>query len=309
MRLTVPSTRIVALTLLAAAAALTASSASRAAEPLRWKLHSGDKFDYAIVQDMTMNVSGVPAGGSTTTMHQQLDMQWEVKEVKADGDAIIGQTIKRVRMKMTGGNGEGFEYDSDNQQPATGMAAMFAPMYEAMMQGQIDVTMTARGEVTDVKIPDQLVTALKSVPGAANMGDAATAEGFKKMFTQGAMTLPETAPTEGEKWSSDIAMAAPMMGKITVETTYLYKGTKQVDGATCAVIEPSLTTTFGGQTQVPMTVKDQSSGGQILFNEDAGRLQSSLIKQNMTLSAALGDRTIEQTIQQTTNVTLTPAAE
>ena len=189
------------------------------------------------------------------------------------------------------------------------MAATIAPMYEAMMQGQVDVTMTPRGEVTDVSIPDQVTAALKSVPGAAGMDDAATTEGFKKMFTQGAMTLPESAPTAGEKWSTNVQMNSPMMGKMVVDTTYEYQGTKDVDGATCAVIAPTLTTKFEGNATIPMTIKDQSSSGQILFNEDLGRLQSSLIKQNMTLGATIQNQTIQQTIDQTTNVTLTPAAK
>ena len=101
MRSTNPATRLIALSLLTAVAALSAASAARAAEPLRWKFNVGQKLDCAIVQDMNMAMTSGSAGQMNTTMHQQMDMQWEVKEVKSDGNAIIGQTISRVRMKMS----------------------------------------------------------------------------------------------------------------------------------------------------------------------------------------------------------------
>ena len=50
----------------------------------------------------------------------------------------------------------------------TGLAAMIAPMYKAMTKGEFEITMTARGEVKDVKIPEEVIAALKTV---ARRGD------------------------------------------------------------------------------------------------------------------------------------------
>src|SRR5688572_8284767 len=79
--------------------ALSAGSAT-AQEPLRWKFEKGSKFDYDMVQDMTIGSTGGPTGAQNVTMHQELKMVWDVQDVTKDGDAVIQQKIDRVKMKM-----------------------------------------------------------------------------------------------------------------------------------------------------------------------------------------------------------------
>ena len=55
------------------------------------------------------------------------------------GDAVIEQKIDRIRMKMTAPGGQGFDYDTDSEEPAVGMAAMVAPAMEAMTAGMVDL--------------------------------------------------------------------------------------------------------------------------------------------------------------------------
>jgi Family of unknown function (DUF6263) len=189
--------------------ALSARSAM-AQEPLRWKFEKGSKFDYDMVQDMTIGSTGGPTGAQNVTMHQELKMIWDVQEVTKDGDAVIQQKIDRVKMKMELPAPVGaIEYDSGSDKPPTGPAAMLAPMYTAMTKGAFMITMTPRGEIKDVKIPDEVVATLKASPGAAAMGDMASAEGFKKMISQGSLVLPENAPKEGEEWSTKVEVNNP----------------------------------------------------------------------------------------------------
>ena len=126
-----------------------------------------------------------------TTMRQEMNMTWDVQGVdEKTRRSRHRQKFDRVKMKMTTPVG-GFEYDSKSETAPTGLGAMIAPMYKAMTQGEFEITMTARGEVKDVKIPEEVLAALKNSPGAAAMGDIASAEGFKKMISQGALVLPE----------------------------------------------------------------------------------------------------------------------
>jgi len=218
----------------------------------------------------------------------------------------------------------GFEYDSKSEEAPTGLGAMIAPMYKAMTEGEFEITMTSRGEVKDVKIPEQVIAALKSSPGAAAMGDIASADGFKKMISQGALVLPKDAPKKGDSWSTKVEMKNPAVGKQTVETKYLYEGTKDIKGTMFALIKPQLTMSFGdapaaakeGEAkppappqQVPMKIKDQTSDGEILFNIAAGRLSSTTLKQNVTIEATVQGQPIEQKIDQKIDVTVTPAGE
>src|SRR4030042_1742020 len=99
-------TRLVVLTVLAAATALLGSSGVRAAELLRGKFRAGDKFDCAIVQDMAMAMTSGASGQMNTTMHQQMDMRWEVQKLNADGNAVLNQSISRVRMTLNAPGGQ-----------------------------------------------------------------------------------------------------------------------------------------------------------------------------------------------------------
>jgi hypothetical protein len=263
-----------------------------------------------MVQDMTITAEGGPLGQVESKMNQQLNMTWDVQEVNDQGDAVVKQKLDHVKMKMTTPGGA-FEYDSESEEAPAGLAAMIAPMYEAMTKGAFIVTMTNRGEIKDVKIPEEMLTALKNLPGAAAMGDMATAEGFKNLISQGALVLPEKAPQEGESWSNKVEMKNAMVGKQIVESTYRFEGTKEIDGETYAVIRPELKMEFADSPQPNMQLKvsEQSSGGEVLFNVEEGRLHSSKLTQDVTLEITAGGQPMKQKIKQEVDVTVAPTAE
>lgn len=181
------------------------SSISQADEPLRWKFTAGEKLEYQMTQDMKMNVDAGPAGKMAFTAAQTLNISWDVKSVNEKGDAVIEQKIDRIYKKMTAPGGEGFEYDTDSEEPAVGVAAMIAPTMEAMTAGQFDFTMSPRGDVYDAKISDELLAAIKNGPG----GEDGAVEQFKSIVSQIAFVLPENLPKPGEVWASKIAVADP----------------------------------------------------------------------------------------------------
>ncbi len=309
MRVVGNAGRIVFVAIVAVVASVFTPFSLRADEPVRWKFKQGEKLDYNMVQDMTMTMTGATIGQMSTTMQQKMDMTWDVQGVNDAGEAVINQKFARVRMKMTGPAGQGFEYDSNSDAAPTGLAAMIAPMYEAMTKGNFEITMTARGEVKDVKIPEEVLAALKNSPGAAMMGDMATPEGFQKMLMQGALVLPEKAPEKGEQWTTKLEMNNPQAGKQIVETTYTFGGTKEVDGTRFAIFNPSLKMTFEGNEMMQMKVNEQKSEGEILFNIDAGRLSSSTLKQDVAMDVTVAGQKLQQKLEQQIDVQVTPAGE
>jgi hypothetical protein len=166
--------------------------------------------------------------------------------------------------------------------------------------------MTARGEIKDVKVPKEVLDALKSSPGSAQMGDLATPEGFQKMFMQGSFTLPEKAPEKGDHWSTSVTITSPVGGKQTTETSYTYLGSKEVDGETIAQFRPAMTMSFEGTPQMQMKVKDQKSDGEMLFNEKQGRMDSMTLKQDVTMDVIVATQTLQQHINQNIQVKLEP---
>jgi hypothetical protein len=294
----------------------------QADEVLRWKFKVGEKLDYKMVQDMQMSAVGTPT--PQVSMHQEMNMTWDVQGVDdKSGEAVIRQKFERVKMKMST-PAVSFEYDSKSEEAPTGLGARIAPMYKAMTEGEFEITMTSRGEVKDVKIPEQVLAVLKNSPNAAEMGDIATSEGFKKMISQGALVLPKDAPKKGETWSTKVVTQNPPVGKQTIETVYRYDGTKDIKGTMVAVIKPELKMEFekqaaekegqpkqpASQQGIQMKIKEQNSDGEVLFNVGAGRLQSTSLKHNVTTEASVGGQPIQQQkIEQKIDVTVTPAGE
>jgi len=247
-----------------------------------------------------------------TSMRQEMNMTWDVQGVDdKTGEAVIKQKFDRIKMKMNSPIGA-FDYDSKSEEAPTGLGAIIAPMYKAMTDGEFEITMTSRGEVKDVKIPEGVLAALKNSPAAGQIGDIASSDGFKKMISQGALVLPQDPPKKGDSWKTKVEMKNPAVGVQTIETTYTYEGTKDVKGTVFALIKPVLKMEFGpaGEGQkAAMSIKDQTSTGEVLFNAAAGRLNSTTLNQKVTIEANAAGQAIQQKIDQKIEVTVSPSGE
>lgn len=308
MRTLFANARFVFVLTLAFASLAIGADRSSADDALRWKFEVGEKLNFNVEQEMTISMDGGPVGKISSTIEQQMGMTWQVEGVNETGEAVIRQKIDRVQLTNTSPVGN-FEYDSDSQEPPTGMAAMVAPMYDAMTKSDFEITITARGEVKDVKIPEEVLTALKNSPAAQQMGEMASAEGLKKMLTHGAFVLPEQMPEKGQSWSTKVELENPAAGKQTVTTTYTFDGIQDIDGVSYAVFRPELKIDFAGNDKLKLTVKDQSSDGEVLFDVKAGRLKSSKLKQGVTMDVSVAGQTMQQKIDQTINISMTPVAD
>src|SRR5262245_9024063 len=111
--------------------------------PLRWKFKLGETLDYRMVEEMTLTTRGAPLDETNTPLHQEMGMTWKVVGVKDDGEAVIEQRFHDVTLKMTGPRGEKIEYKSGGDEATASLAAMVAPIYDALTKGDFEFTMTA----------------------------------------------------------------------------------------------------------------------------------------------------------------------
>lgn len=282
-----------------------AASQSDAEDALQWKFTKGEKLDYVMTQNMDMSMNAGPQGQMKMTMKQQMDMTWEVQGIEENGNAKISQSIDRIQMKMSGP--QDVEYDSQSKEAPQGLAAMIAPSFDALTKGKFVLTMTPLGEIVDVVVPQEVVDALKNTPGAKMLGEMGSAEGLKQMMSQGSMVLPKEMPEKGSQWTHAMEIKMPMGGTQKTITTYTYEGTKDVDGTTYAVVKPTVKTTYEGNGAMTLTVKDQKSSGEILFDPKAGRMASSNLDQDMTLDVNVSGQALSQSLHQVVEVKITPA--
>lgn len=280
--------------------ALLPKQATGAEAPLTWKFAPGDEHHYRMNQKMDMTMDLGPAGEMKTGVTQIMDMVWKVEAVDEKGGAKLSQQMKRVQMDVQAPGQAAMKYDTDSAEEPTGFATMLAPMFKALVSAPFKFTMSPRGEIHEVEIPEKIAAAVKGMPGGEMMGNMMTDKGFKQMMQQAALVLPK--PEElipGHEWTTSMEMPNPQLGKITTRMTFTYKGSRKTKGQELEVFVPKLEMEFGdGNAAAMIKVEDQKTSGEILFNRTAGRLESSLLNQDMTMVINAGGREMKQKMTQ-----------
>lgn len=275
-------------------AILLAASPALGAEPLVWKWQKGDVARYLMTQSMEMDIKAGPAGAATTTMQQEMLMDWEVEEVTEDGVATIEQRVERVVMQNQAGAGQAFKYDSDSDDPPAGMAALVAPAYEAMVEHPFQMLMRPSGEVVEVTLSEELSKALDNLPGGAVSGEM-----VKQMSQQASLKFPSEPLAVGDKWTSTAEVPSPALGKMKVHTTYTYDGPREVDGKTYEAFTPAIAMELAGDagtTAIEFDTKE--STGEILFDREKGRVYRSRVLQTIDIRVKIGENEIVNTMKQ-----------
>ena len=268
--------------------------------PLLWKFAAGDEHPYRMIQNMDM-IMTPPSGEIKTGVKQQIDMTWRIEAVDEAGAAVVTQRIVRVQMDMEAPGPMEIHYDTASEKAPTGFAAMLAPMFKAMSDSPFKWTMSPRGEISNVEIPPGVGEALKKLSGGAMMGDLTTDKGFKQMMQQQVLILPNPGELQpGYKWSTAAEMENPQFGTISTKMSYTYQGPRTVKGEEFEVFKPQLELQFGeGKGGVSMDIFAQKTSGEVLFNRTAGRLESSTLNQETSMSIGVGDQNVEQKMVQT----------
>ncbi len=278
-----------------------ASAPARGDETLRWKFTRGEKLMYRMVQKTESRPE--PAGAiPATTMTQTIDMTWEVKDVSPAGDAAMDQTIDRIVFEMKGGPAGEMRFDTNQAEKAEGTAAVLEPLFRGMVGSPIGLTMTARGEVKDVKVPAKIVDALKSVPNAAAAGGMLSEEGFKSTTTQASLNLPAQPVAKGFKWDDAKHVDLPF-GRMNMKVTYTYEGPTGPDDR----IASSVMVDLEPKADQPFTIRiaDQDGKGSFRFDSKSGLLKGSDMNQTLKMEIKAGDQQIVQTVATTVTLDLT----
>ncbi len=276
--------------------ALLLCQAGIATEPLSFKWQDGESVNYLMSQDMVMNINAGPGGNMQTTTSQKMWMNWNVKEVEENGDALIAQGFDRITMSTKAPMGPGIEYDSDKDEAAVGMATLVAPMFDALVKDPIDVVMLPTGEVSEIEFSDEVAEKFKQMPGGAGSTDMIT-----QMVQQGSITFPSKPLEVGETWTQESEVMAPQVGKMKVTASYTYNGPKEVDGKTFESITPSITMEMpeNANNMFDMDFKAKESDGEILFDNEKGMVHSSKLKQVFDITITMQGQVITNEMTQT----------
>jgi len=311
VRLMTTRFRIVLATL---AAALWAAAVQPAfgAETLRWKFNPGETLRYTMVQERIQVTKPMAPELKTnqelkTSLNQTVtvNLHWSVKSVSSDGLAELSQTIDRVRTKVEA-PGSSFEFDSDSGKVPEGpIADQLVPLLKAIVAAEFTFKMNGRGELSDIKVPQKLLDALRQAGPAATAGGMFSDEGLKNLISQSSLTLPEASLDRGKTWTQQTKVPVPMLGTMVMDKTYTFEGPDSKDaGLLQILLDNKVTLEPAADSNVAVKITSQEGKGQFSFDAQAGRVVSSRVDDRLQMSLSIMGQELQQSTDTVTTMTL-----
>lgn len=255
---------------------------------LRWKFKPGEATKYVINQKVNMEMT---TGDRTVKTDSVYDMylSWKVKDVDAEGNAQLEQTIDRLVFKLNIPGLDAMTFDSREEKDPEGLIGRsLGPVLRKMVGAPLQVKMSPRGEMLEFKLPEALDEALKNQP--QNNAGMLSKDALVQMLTQSSAAFPEKAVTNGSTWKQTVESKVPQLGTQTATLNYTYLGSdnnvEKIDVKTTMTLEAE----EGAAAQGKITAQD--SKGTILFDSAAGKMVSSSIHQQMEMQVTLGQITV-----------------
>jgi hypothetical protein len=277
---------------LAAMAAFVTTDA-RAQTKLRWKFEKGQTLTYEASQKSATKLTANNQTRAQTNT-QLVNTTWRVKNVTGDV-AEIGFTFDRFRTTIEepniGGSQNKIEYDSKDNKVPEGQAAALASS-KSLVGAEITFKINGLGEVTDVKLPEQILEAIRSVPaGGTPQQQPFTEDGIKKMIVQSiTLPLPEEPVSKGQSWhpkKNEVANPAGLV--VILDDTYTYRGPETYKGRQLERIDLSRKSDIKLKEGSPIQLKvnsDEAKGTHYFDNVKGHLFESTLTqKQDLTITA------------------------
>jgi hypothetical protein len=283
-----------------------AGGPSARAATLRWKFKPGETLHY-VMDQKTLTTYDTKDRQLKVTQNQTIDMRWTVKSVGADGVAEMAQTIDRIRTKIDAPPTP-FEFDSkDPKEPQSAAGAAMVPILKALVGAEFSFKMNPQGELSDVKVPPQLLQTIRSLaPPGAPATAMGSEEGLKNMITESSLALPRGDNAEGTTWTRQTEVPTPPLGKMKVEKTYTFLGPDPTAGPDVhrigLVSKLELQPTPGADISVK--IKSQDTKGTFLFNNAEGRITNSEVSEKIATEVSAMGNQFTQNVETSTSMKL-----
>lgn len=241
---------------------------------LRWKFAPEQSLQVQFDQTTTTETSG--AGKPTgIKIRMQMAMTWLVESVQQDGNAEITQQFDSLKLSMKSDKADTIEYDSASDKAPSGAAATIAAGVEPLLGARFNVSMTNRGVIREVTLPDETIEAMKGID-SETIKQLFSANGIAKVLRQSAVELPEAAIESGATWEVESQSKTPL-GLLKQTQTYKFAGRE--DSAEKITVDTQLNLV---DSPAKLKLLDQASSGTLLFDSEVGRVVRSEATQMLT---------------------------
>lgn len=278
---------------------------AKAEKLLRWKLKKGDAFEVIMTQDVNekMNMEG---DDFEVTQRVSMYLTWKVVDIDDESVISLSQKLDRVVIELTVPNVGVVRIDTESKEDGEVIAQKMLAVIRPMINAEVTQTMNDRGEILDVKIPDEALAGLKQ---NKLMKDFFSGDAFKEMMRKAPPALPEQAVTPGFPWKRVSKVKSPA-GEMQMTNDFTYEGEVEKDGRKLDKITANIVMEFqdgdDNQLQSTVTVTDQENKGAIYFDANAGHVVESEIEQRMSMKLVVAGKSIDQKIVNTTVMKITP---
>lgn len=277
------------------------TGSASAAEELRWRFQTGESLRYTMVQDIVQTTKG-QGRDLKLTMNQTVDLHWTVKSVSSEGVADLTWTIDRVRAKVSV-PGRELDFDSaSGKDPEGPLAAQLVPLLKAIVGAEFTLKMNARGEYSDVTVPQNVVDSLRRGGPGEQAGAADPGEGLKNLINQVNLVLPAKPLEKGDAWTSKSRFPMPMLGTVVWDKRFTFDGPEPKDpGLRKISLDTKISLEPAADSTVAVKITSSQRVGEYAFDPQAGRIVSSRVKETLEMSfSAQGFNTVQTTQTETT---------
>jgi hypothetical protein len=243
---------------------------SASAVTLEWKFAAGDEENYRLTQSAKLSSGEGNALKQFAAIEQELDIKWKVLEVDKQGTATITVQIAAMSMLASGPDGQEVRFDSESTDEPQGYAAILRPLGKRLSESEVQLKMSPRGEVTDVKLPEELSDAVKSVPGGKKFAIDGGMSSFESLARLGAPRLwPSEEVTAETSWNEKREIELPVLGK--VDSEFVYTVEEPISEDRVAIDQVLKLDASKVAADLRMKIINQESAGTIDFNVAEGR--------------------------------------
>lgn len=272
------TTAVASLLLFALCRSILAQDTNTPREPIRWKFTEGDNFSVTIHQDTTVNTK-VDVRNVEQSNQMDLTIEWQVQSVDRDGTAVIDQKISKILATIILPDKTGkpvvHQYDSSVEKHS-GDARLLASSLSKLLDQSVTITMSARGEISDVKIPDETLDSLRQMPGSIEGRQAFSIESLRELFQSAGTELPNSVLAIGDSWLVKRAFSIGSPHQFTRETTYTLAERGEINFESRLVLDNVGDAPKNGEAEFDTwVIDDQQATGKIQFDLENGHATSS----------------------------------
>lgn len=290
-RIRMPSVRSIAT-------AMVISFVANAHGKIHWNFEKGQLRQSEIAQSITQTVDE-----RTLTTSITIHTSSVVEEVNADGSALMTMNVARTIYSVTLPSGSTLVYDSSAGETPQGTLGLVAQALNPLVEWQAQVSIGTDGTILDVKSTQSPRPAGTPAGSFARMLHSQ----FAKLLPFSSFFIPNAELVEGATTvaneNSILALGATTFAS---ETTYTYRGKQEENGSTLdrfdvqtnvTVINPPLTESQPTSTTMPgVSISDQQSSGELLFDSNSSIVTRSKAEQALTLAYSIAGREVQQNI-------------